>query len=813
MPYGCASARRGRGTNMLNDQEFSDYCRSISLTGEALEYVERVRTGNPSRMVGARAISNVIGFVPSAKMGFSVSAESRMPERAFITLCEYDHRILEFWDQPDPIRIQIKDKKDRLRSIWYTPDYLVLTLSGVRAVEVKDEISCSELCARGSYNWRKCGERYEYYPAKKAFSEVGVQHEVFVYRHETKYKISNIESILSARQSPRYDSSGAEKVKRYLSENVWMSLYDLKEAVGLESFCELVQMIDDGVMIGDLDGSLISSPRGFLVSLQDAYLEQGIKVLKERRPFSTAENVSIDMGLAPSAGRAKQALSRLERIDSGEKSRSTRRWITQIQEGEKLGLTRFQSLLPEYHKSGNRKNKAPDYVLRFLDDYLRSEHCAKRGLSEYRSYIAYKSLARQRHPNVAPVSRTTFRKYLAMVPGDYIGYQRGGRRMSNAMSSATPVLYRGLKTSYAWRTAAVDHYYADIYIVIFNGGDYVFAARPTITGIIDLYSGAVLALSLSLLPPSRKTIAKALRDCVRRHGKLPSELIVDRGAEFKSVYFASLLADLGITLSLRPSAHPRFGGEIEGLFGDFKKMWLVNRPGNTADYKEVRSVDRKFSPERDAVLRPYDFYRELVAFMDWRTAKPVSPGGGSPIYLLNQGQRDFPYIAKKVSIDQEFLIATSVDSKRYKFDPIRGIHIGEMHYWSPELALLGGKNARVEVRPDAENPHLVYAGVNNHWVSCQSARIHEYLTLDPIGQHVHALEVIDALKDKRAIKEQADESLVAIIREMDSLAEHSEIPALTIAPQIEAGSDQDIFSRIRNSRVEPLAVEAWRDQR
>ena len=54
---------------------------------------------------------------------------------------------------------------------------------------------------------------------------------------------------------------------------------------------------------------------------------------------------------------------------------------------------------------------------------------------------------------------------------------------------------------------------------------------------------------------------------------------------------------------------------------------------------------------------------------------------------------------------------------------------------------------------------------------------------------------------------------MAIIREMDSLAEHSEIPALTIAPQIEAGSDQDIFSRIRNSRVEPLAVEAWRDQR
>jgi len=106
---------------MLSESEFEDYCCQVGLSGLAREYVERVRSSEPSRMVGTRAKSNIVSFVSSEKMRRTISTESRMPERAFVTLCEHDSRVLEFWDQPEQIKATIQDKNGRPRSIWYTP--------------------------------------------------------------------------------------------------------------------------------------------------------------------------------------------------------------------------------------------------------------------------------------------------------------------------------------------------------------------------------------------------------------------------------------------------------------------------------------------------------------------------------------------------------------------------------------------------------------------------------------------------------------------------------------------------------------------
>ena len=796
---------------MLSESEFKDYCRQVCLHGPAREYVERVRNSEPSRMVGTRAKSNVISFVSSEKMGKTISTESRMPERAFVTLCEHDSRVLEFWDQPEQIKVVIQDKNGRDRRIWYTPDFMVLGRDGVILVEVKDKVTAEELVKTSPRNWEKRESgKIEYVPAKKCLADMGLGHSVFCYQPELRYKISNLQSLLLSRQETRYTESEWNAVHRSLSDHVWMSLYDLKDKLEYPDYTQLVQMLDDGLVLGDMDRALISSPKGFLVSLRQDFLDEGIAFLNQARPFSALEPIEVGVELAPSSARAAKALERLSRLEAGENSRSTRRWQAKVRDGEKIGLSPFQSLLPDYHLSGNRQQRLPAHVARHLHDYLHNDHGPQNGISDYRSYIAYKVGAKEQHPNSDPVSWATFWNHLKKVPGELLGEQRGGKRLANSMAAAVPVHYRGLKPSYGWKTASVDHYTADIFVIIFSGGDYVYAARPTITGMIDIYSGAVISMSMSLLPPSRRSVAKVMRDCVRRHGRLPSELIVDRGAEFKSVYFASLLADKEVDFSLRPSAHPRYGSEIEGLFGDFKKMWLSNRPGNTADYKEVRSVDRSFSPEKHAVLKPYDLHRELLAFIEWRNNKPVCPGGYSPAYLLKTGQEEFPYIARKASLDHRFMIATSVETTSYKVDPQRGLHIGEMFYWAPDLSAITGRKKHLEVRPDVENPYLVYAGMNNRWISCFASPAANFITLDPIEQHVQSLEVTEALKDKRLIRERADEDLVRLIKEMDQVAEDTSTPVINIQSEIEEDRvPEDIFARIRSASVEPLMTESW----
>ena len=796
---------------MLSESEFEDYCRQVGLRGLAREYVERVRSSEPSRMVGTRAKNNTVGFVLSVKMGVTISAESRMPERAFVTLCEHDSRVLEFWDQPEQIKVVIQDKNGRDRRIWYTPDFMVLGRDGVILVEVKDKATAEELVKTSPRNWEKRESgKVEYVPAKKCLADMGLGHSVFCYQPELRYKISNLQSLLLSRQETRYTESEWNAVHRSLSDHVWMSLYDLKDKLEYPDYTQLVQMLDDGLVLGDLDSALISSPKGFLVSLRQDFLDQGVSFLNQARPFSTLEPVGVGMELAPSSARAAKALERLSRLEAGENSRSARRWQAKVRDGEKIGLTPFQSLLPDYHLSGNRQQRLPAHVARHLHDYLHNDHGPQKGISDYRSYIAYKVGAKEHNPNSDPVSWATFWNHLKKVPGELLGEQRGGKRLANSKVAAVPVQYRGLKPSYGWKTASVDHYTADIFVIIFSGGDYVYAARPTITGMVDIYSGAVISMSMSLLPPSRRSVAKVMRDCVRRHGRLPSELIVDRGAEFKSVYFASLLADMEVDYSLRPSAHPRYGSEIEGLFGDFKKMWLSNRPGNTADYKEVRSVDRSFSPEKHAVLKPYDLHRELLAFIEWRNNKPVCPGGYSPGYLLKASQEEFPYIARKASLDHRFMIATSVETTSYKVDPQRGLHIGEMFYWAPDLSAITGRKKHLEVRPDVENPYLVYAGMNNRWISCFASPAANFITLDPIEQHVQSLEVTEALRDKRLIRERADEDLVRLIKEMDQVAEDTSTPVISIQSDIEEDRvPEDIFARIRSASVEPLMTESW----
>ncbi len=79
------------------------------------------------------------------------------------------------------------------------------------------------------------------------------------------------------------------------------------------------------------------------------------------------------------------------------------------------------------------------------------------------------------------------------------------------------------------------------------------------------------------------------------------------------------------------------------------------------------------------------------------------------------------------------------------------------------------------------------------------------MTLDPIEQHVQSLEVTEALRDKRVIRERADEDLVRIIRDMDHVIDDQSTPVINI--QTESEGDEfpgDIFTRIRAASVEPL---------
>lgn len=370
---------------------------------------------------------------------------------------------------------------------------------------------------------------------------------------------------------------------------------------------------------------------------------------------------------------------------------------------------------------------------------------------------------------------------------------------------------RALKPQLAWQVGAIDHYLADIFLVcVMNTGD-IYVMKPWITALIDVCTSSVLAVSISFSSPLRKSVSKVIRECVRRHGRLPAEIIVDRGSDFTSVFFVSLLAHYQVNYSFRPAGHSRFGGEIEGLFNEFMDQWFCQKQGNTVDYKNARSLDGKLAPSKKAIIKPYDFLREFNAYLSWRDNKSRGIGFFSAHLAMEKSQNNYPFIGVSIEYNDEFMLASAVESKIYKIDFQRGIHVGDMWYWHPDIAKVRGKKGKLVVRLDPEHPHIIFALIDKCWVACASSRINTYSAKDSISQFVDGLLLQETSSIRRIAKIEADVQLVKIIKEMDVIAaaDDSVVPVLQVDMPVEAIEHQSIFEQLQDTDIEPVSIQRW----
>lgn len=782
-----------------------------SLPDKGYDFITKT-ADSPSRMVGVRARQNVISFPFSEKAGLTLSAESRGPEAGFLRLCEYQEDVILALDQVEPITIMATNKNGKIRPKSYTADALVFRDDFPEVVEVKGTDYIDKLVCEQPSNWKRCDNgTVDFIPARLAFEEMGIRFRVFEYTTDMARLILNVSILLMSREDCRELNISKTDLDSAFAQSCCWTLAELKDFLEIDEITPLVRAIDEGELSIDMIRSLISEPKGCVVARTPMFLELGYESLKQGSLLADDLLTSLDLSAFPSEIEAERVLKKLEILDSGVKNRSTRRWLKQIKDGREKGLTEFQSLVSDYENCGNRTRRPFIDVENFLQNYVHNEHPAKRGISIYRSYVNYRVDAKEAHPHYDPVSRPTFIDRLLKVPPEIIAIIRGGNRAANAAAAPSDPNKRSIKAQFSWQTATIDHYLADIELIFFANQNEVFVVRPWITAMVDIHSNEVLAVTLSFKPPSRIACAKVMRECVRRHGKLPREIIVDRGSDFKSVYFAALLAHFKITLSIRPSGNPRYGSEVERLFGEFRELWLSQLPGNRADKREVRSADGKTDPKKFAIFQPYEFYRSMLSFCEWRSARCRGNATESTGLRFRSSERLMPFVPVNVEYDTSFLLATAVDVDRYKIDFQRGLHINNAWYWSPELLSLRGKLGRVNVRVDPENPHLVFAQLFDKWVVCGNSETNTFSTKDPITQKVEGLLMREGQAARDAIRLLADEQLVHKIREMTRMAEDaSTIPVLEVDSSAKSNSNS-LFDRIRETEVSALELESWED--
>ena len=281
--------------------------------------------------------------------------------------------------------------------------------------------------------------------------------------------------------------------------------------------------------------------------------------------------------------------------------------------------------------------------------------------------------------------------------------------------------------------------------------------RPWLSVLLDAFSRRMLAVYITFDPPSYRSCMAVLVECVRRQQRLPQQIVVDNGPDFRSTYFETLLAYYGVSKLSRPAAEPRVGSLIERLFRTSETEFVHTLQGNTQIMKLARQVTQAVDPKNQAIwtlARLYDYF--CLWSYEVYDQMPHSTLGQSPreTYLAGlaaSGLRP----QRRVVYDETFRILMLPTTKQGQAKVMagRGVKVNYLYYWCDAFRQPTVISSVVSVRYDPFNTGIVYAYVNGLWERCLSER---YAAFQGRTEREMAVASAALRQHRRLDRQQAD---------------------------------------------------------
>jgi len=400
--------------------------------------------------------------------------------------------------------------------------------------------------------------------------------------------------------------------------------------------------------------------------------------------------------------------------------RTRRRWLACYRAAERIHGCGYLGLLPRWHARGNRTRKLPESTLALLTEWIATDY---ETLKQKSQFAVYAALVRAGEARGIPVpSYQTFRREVERRPRYEQAVKRRGPRAAYPqepfyweLTDATP-----RHGDRPFEIAHLDHTELDLELVCSRTGQPL--GRPWTTFLVDAFSRRLLAVYLTYDSPSYRSCMMALRECVRRHGRLPQTVVVDGGPEFAGTYFEALLARYACTKKTRPATKPRFGSVCERLFGTTNTRFVHTLLGNTQLARDVRQLTPTVQPRAQACWTLGALFARLTewAYEIYDTiehpALGQSPRAAFAAGLARGGAR--PH--RLIPYDEEFRLATLPTTPKgtAKVQPGLGVKVRSVWYWSETFRDPEVERSQVPVRYDPFDVGAVHAFVRGHWVSC-----------------------------------------------------------------------------------------------
>lgn len=708
---------------MLTNEEMLQHLSSLNLTSAGIDYVMRVRASPPARRPEANHMLNSTVFYQSRRMGHSIGQESSTVAHAVGLELESDsENVLEYWEEIPGVTIEGTRKDGKRFRGHYVADYLVIRKDSVVVLAPKDERELKRLCRERPSDWKFKDGQYRNLPAERAFRLFGIRHIVIGSASINQIRAENLNALIQVRKAPpsRYRAKLGRRALNLLEQCRALTLAGLCDRLGFKDVTPVLLLIAEGKVVFNMERARLSKPEGVWLALNREDLDVA-EDIDRRYPSALTEGVGPDVRHVPTPRAAIGLAWRLAQLDGSAPAKRSARTLRRYRQRLKQNGGDVRTLLPRHGMVRRRKSHLSRGHERFIRRVIRSVFATAKRISRHAAYLRYQErFPRTKLPGngETPATYSTFSKRIRWLDQSRIARKRGGRRAANAAMPPTDPSLRGLRASRSWQKAHLDHYLTDLFMVVAVRSDKKrYTSKAWITLMTDEHSGAVLAMTLSLRQPSRWACAAILRDCVRRHGRLPETVVVDQGVEFRSVFFETWLAQQEVNKQERPTSAPRFGGYLERVFGITKQELLSTLDGNTADGKGGRGVSGSHQPRRRARLSPLQAYQALDAyFFTHFNCHPRGEATESPNIRLKEGLRRFGFsgIAKKY--DLAFLISTAMPAPRatYTVDPFRGIRVYNHLYWTHGLATSKADKVR-GVRIDISDDNVAYFPLRGKW--------------------------------------------------------------------------------------------------
>lgn len=434
--------------------------------------------------------------------------------------------------------------------------------------------------------------------------------------------------------------------------------------------------------------------------------------------------------------------------------RTLRKWKAMARRGAAMYGNEFVGLLPQISLRGNRKRRLPDRVLELIQSVIDSHVKSKNAPG---SFICWAELAAAcRAEGLMVPSRKTFQTEVKrLTTPEELKKAREGEKAGYDLEIPYISLHRETPRhgTRPFEIAHVDHTMLDLQFVAEATG--MPMGKAWLTVMIDAYTRKILAWVVTFDPPSYRSCMLLIRDCVRRHGRLPCVIVVDQGSEFKGEYFERLLAYLCVHKRMRPASHPRFGNVVERFFGVTNEQFTHALQGNNKALQTPRRMSHSHDPRQLAVWNLRAFREAFEGYLNEvyhaveHPALGISPAVAMEIGIAQSGAR----MHTLITYDQNFRIVTmpTSDKGTAKIRPNGSFKVNKIDYFAASLLDYVGQD--LPVRYDPFDVSRAYVRGRSDWLEARSNHARELA--GRTEKEIEAMSIeLDAIQSRTGVREK-----------------------------------------------------------